>query len=97
MLAYLTAACPLAPDVSLTWLATQTAGLLPGDLRALVADAQAEAAMRTWRAATAAGTLPAPAALAAAGPTILAADFQRALNRAQGAQAAAIGAPKVRS
>ena len=94
MLRTLAASLPLSLDVALPWLATQTAGLAPADLVALVADAQAAAALRVATVATAAGVV-VDAAAAQATPTVLAADFARALGRAQGAQADAVGAAKV--
>ena len=96
ILAALTADVPLAPDVALPWLATQTAGLLPGDLAALVADAQAAAAVRVWQAVSTSSVSTVDAvASQAAGPTVLAVDVQQALSRAHGAQADAVGAAKV--
>ncbi|ORX49793.1 AAA-domain-containing protein [Hesseltinella vesiculosa] len=85
--------CPLALDVSLASLATQTAALVAKDLVDLVARTGVLALQRIQRAASQAKTDD----IRAAGIALTAADFDAALNAARASYSDSIGAPKIPS
>jgi hypothetical protein len=89
MLAAMMARIPLSPDVSLSLIAAQAAGLLPADLGACVRAAAASAAVHAWR------THPHAHAIATAEPCVRASDLTGALAHIQAAYADAVGAAKV--
>ncbi|CAO3646615.1 unnamed protein product [Cunninghamella echinulata] len=95
----LTYACPLAPDVSMSSLATQTAALVGKDLVDLVARTGVLALQRIY-AATAPNNKDETKIINvddihAAGVTLTAADFDSALSEARASYSDSIGAPKI--
>ncbi|CAO3628854.1 unnamed protein product [Cunninghamella blakesleeana] len=95
----LTFSCPLAPDVSLSSLATQTAALVGKDLVDLVARTGVLALQRIYGV-----TMPkdknetkliSEDDIHAAGVTLTAADFDSALSEARASYSDSIGAPKI--
>ncbi|RUS17939.1 P-loop containing nucleoside triphosphate hydrolase protein [Endogone sp. FLAS-F59071] len=89
----LTAPSPLAPDVSLRVLATQTAALVAKDLVDLVARAGLAALERVT--AGIGTTNVTDIDIACAGVALTAADFDNALNKARASYSDSIGAPKI--
>ncbi|KAI8070405.1 P-loop containing nucleoside triphosphate hydrolase protein [Gongronella butleri] len=86
--------CPLAPDVSLPSLATQTAALVAKDLVDLVARTGVLALQRIQRIVPSTTTTQ---DIHAAGIALTAADFDAALNAARASYSDSIGAPKIPS
>ncbi|KAJ7849118.1 AAA-domain-containing protein [Mycena olivaceomarginata] len=80
----------LAPDVSLSRLATETAALVAGDIASLVQRADATAIERASRISTSSEV-----DVMSAGVAITAADFESALEKARAAYSESIGAPKI--
>ncbi|KAI8333519.1 P-loop containing nucleoside triphosphate hydrolase protein [Chlamydoabsidia padenii] len=95
----LTYACPLAPDVSMSSLATQTAALVAKDLVDLVARSGLLALQRINRATTKNDNNQVSSITSedihAAGITLTAADFEAALSEARASYSDSIGAPKI--
>ncbi|ORZ23089.1 P-loop containing nucleoside triphosphate hydrolase protein [Absidia repens] len=99
----LTYSCPLAPDVSMSSLATQTAALVAKDLVDLVARTGLLALQRINRATMQHGnegnlrhmTPVTVDDIHAAGITLTAADFDAALSDARASYSDSIGAPKI--
>ncbi|KAI8085978.1 P-loop containing nucleoside triphosphate hydrolase protein [Halteromyces radiatus] len=99
----LTHACPLAPDVSMSNLATQTAALVAKDLADLVARTGVLALQRIYRATSqdeddiesGKQSLVTVNDIRAAGITLTAADFDAALSEARASYSDSIGAPKI--
>ncbi|KAK9720075.1 peroxisomal assembly protein, variant 2 [Basidiobolus ranarum] len=91
----LTAKIPLAPDVSLSSLATQTAALVAKDLVDLVARAGVAGLERVSKATTVSGDGVTWSDLIEAGITLNASDFDRALGKARASYSDSIGAPKI--
>ncbi|KAJ3288504.1 peroxisomal assembly protein [Borealophlyctis nickersoniae] len=95
ILSNLTAASPLAPDVSLPTLARQTAALVARDLVDLVGRAGMSAIDRALKTLEeVAATIP-EADVVRAGVVITAHDFDEALDRVRTSHADSIGAPKI--
>ncbi|KAJ7081533.1 P-loop containing nucleoside triphosphate hydrolase protein [Mycena crocata] len=90
MLRSLVAGNVLAPDVSLSKLATETAALVAGDIASLVQRAES---ISIERASRISGT--GEADVMDAGVAITAADFETALEKARVAYSESIGAPKI--
>ncbi|KAI9491641.1 P-loop containing nucleoside triphosphate hydrolase protein [Zychaea mexicana] len=84
---------PIAPDVSLSALATQTAALVGKDLVDLVARSGVLALQRINKAIEAVAT----ADIEAAGIVLTATDFDSALSEARASYSDSIGAPKIPS
>ncbi|KAF7338543.1 Peroxisomal biogenesis factor 6 [Mycena venus] len=80
----------LAPDVSLSKLATETAALVAGDISSLVKRAEATSIERASRISTCSEV-----DVMDAGVAITAADFESALDKARLAYSESIGAPKI--
>ncbi|CAO3597248.1 unnamed protein product [Absidia cylindrospora] len=99
----LTYSCPLAPDVSMSSLATQTAALVAKDLVDLVARTGLLALQRINRATAQHGNDESLGHIHpitvddihAAGITLTAADFDSALSEARASYSDSIGAPKI--
>ncbi|ORX98143.1 AAA-domain-containing protein [Basidiobolus meristosporus CBS 931.73] len=91
----LTAKIPLAPDVSISSLATQTAALVAKDLVDLVARAGVAGLERVSKATTVSGNGVTWNDLIEAGVTLNASDFDRALGKARASYSDSIGAPKI--
>ncbi|KAJ7746664.1 P-loop containing nucleoside triphosphate hydrolase protein [Mycena metata] len=80
----------LAPDVSLSKLATETAALVAGDIANLVQRAESTSIQRASRISNCS-----EADVMAAGVAMTAADFETALDKARVAYSESIGAPKI--
>ncbi|KAJ7043376.1 AAA-domain-containing protein [Mycena alexandri] len=80
----------LAPDVSLSKLATETAALVAGDMANLVQRAESTSIQRASRISNCS-----EADVMAAGVAMTAADFETALDKARVAYSESIGAPKI--
>ncbi|KAJ7734916.1 AAA-domain-containing protein [Mycena maculata] len=86
----LVAGTVLAPDVSLSKLATETAALVAGDIASLVQRAESVSISRASRILNSSET-----DVMNAGIAITAADFETALEKARVAYSESIGAPKI--
>ncbi|KAI9033810.1 P-loop containing nucleoside triphosphate hydrolase protein [Phycomyces nitens] len=96
MLKNLTSSCPLAPDVSLKSLATQTAALVSKDLVDLVARTGVLALQRIHKSVYGEEKNGSRTQdIKAAGVALTAADFDGALNEARASYSDSIGAPKI--
>ncbi|GBC14159.1 AAA-domain-containing protein [Rhizophagus irregularis DAOM 181602=DAOM 197198] len=91
----LTSDTPLAPDVSLSSLATQTAALVPKDLVDLVARAGLASLERVEISLKKTNQSVKDVDIVQAGITLTAADFEKALNKARASYSDSIGAPKI--
>ncbi|KAJ6500326.1 AAA-domain-containing protein [Mycena sanguinolenta] len=90
MLQSLLAGTILAPDVSLSKLATETAALVAGDIASLVQRAEAISIERASKLSTSSEL-----DVMYAGVAVTAADFDNALDKARVAYSESIGAPKI--
>ncbi|MGH0175516.1 UNVERIFIED_CONTAM: hypothetical protein FKN15_070822 [Acipenser sinensis] len=98
MLVSLTAAISLGKDVNLSKVAKQTAGLLLGDLCALLAYASKSAFKRVLNTCFPGGiSLQEEHDLCASGISVLSEDFTSSLDQLQKAHSQTIGAPKIPS
>ncbi|KAK1171252.1 peroxisome assembly factor 2 [Acipenser oxyrinchus oxyrinchus] len=98
MLVSLTAAISLGKDVNLSKVAKQTAGLLLGDLCALLAYASKSAFKRVLNTCFPGGiSLQEEHDLCASGVSVLSEDFTSSLDQLQKAHSQTIGAPKIPS
>ncbi|KAG9287545.1 hypothetical protein G9A89_019606 [Geosiphon pyriformis] len=97
ILEQLTAATPLAPDVSLSTLATQTAALVAKDLSDLIARAGLAAFERVEKAVQKMKYPVKDVDLLQAGIALTAADCETALAKARASYSDTIGAPKIPS
>ncbi|CAG8639796.1 2937_t:CDS:2, partial [Paraglomus occultum] len=95
MLQQLTKNTPLAPDVSLRTLATQTAALVAKDLAGLVARAGLAANERIDKAIRTSGQNVDDTDIIKAGITLTMADFDTALGQTRASYSDSIGAPKI--
>ncbi|EJD53404.1 AAA-domain-containing protein, partial [Auricularia subglabra TFB-10046 SS5] len=84
---------PIAPDVSIPSLATQTAALVAGDLVDLVSRAELASMSRALKEAAAQGV--SEHDLLHAGVALTADDFEQALGKARAAYSESIGAPRI--
>ncbi|CAG8465584.1 12000_t:CDS:10 [Ambispora gerdemannii] len=95
ILEQLTIDTPLAPDVSLSSLATQTAALVAKDLTDLIARAGIAALERVEKGVKKSDKQVQDVDLLRAGIALTAADFETALGKARASYSDSIGAPKI--
>ncbi|CAG8491490.1 5717_t:CDS:10 [Ambispora leptoticha] len=95
ILEQLTIDTPLAPDVSLSSLATQTAALVAKDLADLIARAGLAALERVEKGVKKSDKQVRDVDLLRAGIALTAADFETALGKARASYSDSIGAPKI--